>query len=155
MRKKRLRRSAERVLIAACIAALLLAAYAAISGISLHKLTTLQPEKIHRIVGELYGGTGSGRVFTIDQDEHPELIDALTGMVLQNAKDCRLYIPFLGTKDLSVTFYDAEGKELLKVYEGNLRNIRIGAGTFRCWHELDIQIFNSVMLRYGEYPDEN
>ena len=75
-------------------------------------------------------------------------------MVLHNAKDFRLQIPFLGTKDLSVTFYDAEGKELLKVYEGNLQNIRIGAGTFRCPHEIDIQIFNSVMLRYGEFPDK-
>ena len=153
MRKNRLRRSAKRVLVIVCIAALLFAAYAGISGISLHRLTALQAEKIDRVVGELYAGSGKGLIFTIRQDEHPELIDDLVGMVLGSAKDYRLHIPFLGTKDLSVTFFDAEGKELLKVYEGNLRNIRIGAGTFRCRHEIDIQAFNRVMLRYGEYPD--
>ncbi|MBR5701282.1 MAG: hypothetical protein IKX47_02350 [Oscillospiraceae bacterium] len=153
MRKNRLRRSAKRVLVIVCIAALLFAAYAGISAVNLSRLNALSAENVHRVTGELYGGTGRGKTFAVDQDEHPELIEELVGMVLGSAKDYRLYIPFLGTKDLSLTYYDAEGKELLKVYEGNLQNIRIGAAAFRCRHEIDTQIFNSVMRRYGEYPD--
>ena len=155
MKKKPMRRSTRCVLVILCLLLLLLAAYAGIAAVSLSKLNTLSAETVDRVVGEQYGGTSGGRVFAIRKDEHPELIGDLVGMVLDDAGDYRLQFPFLGTKDLSLTYFDAEGKELLKVYEGNLQNIRIGAGTFRCVREIDVQIFNSVMLRYGEYPDAN
>ena len=142
-----------------CFLLLMLVSYAVFSTVNLKRLLTLPTERIDKAVGTLYGGTGMGQVFTINNNEHPELIDAMVEMFLRNEKDYMLFIPSLGIgkNDFSLSFFDTAGKELLTVYVRNLQDIRIGASTFRCKHNIDTQVFNrahSVAIQedHVQYP---
>lgn len=142
-----------------CFLLLMLVFYAVISTANIKRLLTLPTERIDKAVGSLYGGTGMGQVFEINNNEHPELIDALVEMFLRNERDYMLFIPSLGIgkNDFSLSFIDTAGKVLLTVYVRNMQYIRIGACTFRCKHIIDTQIFNyahSVAIQedHVQYP---
>ena len=157
--EKRVLRLNRYTKVSICFLLLIIVSYAVVSTANIKRLLTLPTDRIDKAVGKLYGGTGIGQVFTINNNEHPELIDALVEMFLRNEKDYMLFIPSMGIgkNDFSLSFFDTAGTELLTIYVRNLQDIRIGASTFRCKHNIDTQIFNyahsiAIQEDHVQYP---